>query len=94
VLFKRGTSSAAVGYLKEAVANSPADAPGLNVMRHHLAQAYVANNQQDKAIEVLEEMLSALELQMTEASQQGGNPREPAWAVEARSMLENLKSGT
>ena len=61
VLHKRGVSSAAVGYLKEAAATIEPGSPNLGVVRHHLAQAYEANDQRREATEVLELALADLE---------------------------------
>ncbi len=92
VLYKRGMASAAIGYLKEAVANSPADSENIGVIRFHLAQAYAADDQKAKAIEELELLVAHVESRMSQAREQGGTPREPDWSIEARQMLERLKS--
>jgi tetratricopeptide (TPR) repeat protein len=92
VLFKRGMASAAIGYLKEAVANSPADSEYIGVIRFHLAQAYAADDQKAKAIQELELLVAHVESRMSQAREQGSTPREPDWSIEARQMLERLKS--
>jgi len=92
VLFKRGMYSASVGYLKEAVAHTSIEEPSRGLILDHLAQAYEADNQGAKAIEVLEQMLSELEAQNAAIREQGGTPREPSWSTEARSRLERLRS--
>jgi len=43
VLYKRGIPSAAISYLKEAVANSDGDIAVSGISMHHLAQAYEAD---------------------------------------------------
>ncbi len=91
VLHKRGVSSAAVGYLKEAVATIDPNSPNLGVVRHHLAQAYEANDQRREATEVLELALADLERRLTETRERGEKPREPAWSGPARDMLTRLK---
>ena len=91
VLHKQGRSSAAIGYLKEAVASTDPNSPSLGIIRHHLAQAYEANRQEREAIEVLEEALSHLEQQLASARESGRDPSEPPWSGEARSMLARLK---
>ena len=49
VLYKRGISSAAISYLKEAEANSGEDVDLAGTVRHHLAQAYEAEGEVDEA---------------------------------------------
>jgi len=84
VLFKRGIPSAAIGYLREAVAGFSADDERLGIVRHHLAQAYEANEQPDKALETLDEALA-----MAERMSQKG--REPSWVADIRTMAERLR---
>jgi tetratricopeptide (TPR) repeat protein len=91
VLHKHGRPSAAVGYLKEAVATIDPSSPNLGTVRHHLAQAYEANDQKKEAIETLELALSGLERRLTEIRDQGGKPVEPDWSAPAREMLSRLK---
>ena len=90
-LFKRGISSAAVGYLKEAVAGTDLNSPNLGVIRHHLAQAYEGNSQKDEAIESLEIALADLERKSSAARARGDDPVEPPWSVAARQMLKRLR---
>lgn len=90
-LYKRGISSAAVGYLKEAVAGTDLDSPNLGVIRHHLAQAYEGNSQKDEAIESLEIALADLERRSSAARARGDDPVEPQWSVAARQMLKRLR---
>jgi uncharacterized protein HemY len=92
VLFKRGVSGAAVGYLKESVQNADADDPALGVMRHHLAQAYEADGNQIRAVEVLKTAIADLEQRKQVLRDQGRNPQSPPWEGEARSMLERLSA--
>jgi tetratricopeptide (TPR) repeat protein len=90
VLYKRGIASAAVGYLKEAEAGMKTPTT-LGIVRHHLAQAYEANDQKDEAIAVLEVALADLEQQLAEVRKQGGRLQEPDWSSPAREMLTRLK---
>ena len=94
VLYKRGIPSAAVGYLREAVAGMDAGSPELGVVRHHLALAYEANDQKDLAIESLEISLSELEAREAAAKRAGTRIPEPEWAGDAREMLMRLKSAS
>ena len=92
VLYKRGVASAAVGYLKEALANMEVDSPDVGVVRHHLAQAYEANDQQQEAIAALEMALADVEQENGDVRKSGGVPQAPPWSGEARQMLDRLKS--
>ncbi len=92
VLYKRGVSSAAVGYLQEAEANMDPAESGLGVVRHHLALAYEANGDKAKAVEVLERAVTTAELQMDQARERGAEPREPPWLADVRAMLARLES--
>ncbi len=94
VLFKKGVPSAAVGYLKEAEAGFRPEDPSLAIVRHHLAQAYEANNEADKARDVLKRALETLDAQRKALSEQkqGELPPEPAWVAPIRAMLERLSS--
>jgi tetratricopeptide (TPR) repeat protein len=91
VLFKQGRASAAVGYLKEAVASTEPGSPSLGIIRYHLAQAYEANQQNREAIETLELALADLEQRLALARARGDKPSEPDWSVKARGMLSRLK---
>ncbi|MBW2292539.1 MAG: tetratricopeptide repeat protein [Deltaproteobacteria bacterium] len=92
VLFKRGVSGAAVGYLKESVENADADDPALGVMRHHLAQAYEADGNQTRAVEVLKTAIADLEQRKQAQKAQGRDPQSPPWESDVRSMLERLSA--
>ncbi|MFT5441086.1 MAG: tetratricopeptide (TPR) repeat protein [Myxococcota bacterium] len=90
VLFKRGVSGAAVGYLKESVQTANEDDPGLGVMRHHLAQAYEADGNAVGATEVLKSAIEDLERQQSVERSQGRDPQSPPWESDVRGMLERL----
>ncbi|MCH8890000.1 MAG: tetratricopeptide repeat protein [Myxococcales bacterium] len=94
VLYKRGIPSAAISYLKEAVANSDGDIAVSGISLHHLAQAYEADGDPEKARQTLHDAIAALEEQ-AEEKRGGGEPirPEPAWATEMRAMLARLESG-
>ena len=91
VLYKNNRPSAAVGYLKEAVATIDPNSPNLGVVRHHLAQAYEASDQKQRAIETLEVALADLERRLAAAREAGGKPAEPGWSADLRKMLNRLK---
>ena len=90
VLYHRGIPSAAVGYLREALAGMEAGAPETGMVRHHLALAYEANDQKDLAIEALE--LSISEFEEQQKGQPAASP--PAWLRDTRETLQRLKSGS
>jgi tetratricopeptide (TPR) repeat protein len=92
VLYKRGVSSAAVGYLQEAEANMDPSEPGLGVVRHHLALAYEANGEPDKAVEVLERAIATEEKKLEQIRARGREVQDPPWMADVRGMLERLQS--
>ncbi len=93
VLFRKGVPGAAIGYLKEAESTTPADDVNLGLIRHHLAQAYEANNEPDRAREVLARALADLDALRKKVEERGGTLKDPAWLAEVRSMLERLQQG-
>ena len=94
VLYKRGIPSAAISYLKEAESHSQGDASISGPVRYHLAQAYEADGDLERASEALERAISELDALAQQQRAGGGdaNP-ESAWAAEARTMLSRLQSG-
>jgi tetratricopeptide (TPR) repeat protein len=94
VLYKRGIPSAAISYLKEAVANSDGDITVSGVSLHHLAQAYEADGDPEEARQTLRRTIAALDAQVKQMQASGEPLRpEPAWAKEVRTMLARLESG-
>ncbi len=94
VLFKRGIPSAAISYLKEAVANSDGDIAVSGISLHHLAQAYEADADPEKARETLRRAIAELEQSLNDQRESGEPLRpEPSWAAEVRAMLARLESG-
>jgi tetratricopeptide (TPR) repeat protein len=93
VLYKRGIPSAAISYLKEAVAISEGDIGAAGISMHHLAQAYEADGDPEKARQTLRRAVAALN-EDAEEKRASGEPisPEPAWATEARAMLARLES--
>lgn len=94
VLYKHGRASAAVGYLKEAVATIDPNSANLGVVRHHLAQAYEASGQKEEAIKTLERAVSDLERRLTLSPSDGSPLAAPAWSKSARQMLSRLKAAS
>jgi tetratricopeptide (TPR) repeat protein len=90
VLYKKNLPSAAIGYLKEAASGFQADDPHLALVRHHLALAYEANGEPEKAQETIEQAVRDLD-----AIYQGEDAErrsEPAWEAEIRAMQERLSA--
>jgi tetratricopeptide (TPR) repeat protein len=88
VLYKKDLPSAAIGYLKEAASGFRAEDPQLALVRHHLALAYEANGEPEKAQQTLDQAIRDLD-----AIYDGGDGEkkpEPAWTAEIRSMHERL----
>jgi tetratricopeptide (TPR) repeat protein len=94
VLYHRGASSAAVSYLREAVAGLEPGSPEIGLTRHHLALAYEANEQKQQAIEALELTLSELSERQERTRSGGAKTADPEWASPAREMLARLKSSS
>jgi tetratricopeptide (TPR) repeat protein len=92
VLYKRGVPVAAVGYLKEAESRTDANDASLGVVRYHVALAYEAAGEPDKALAAVDRSLAAVQAQTEAASKRGGNPApEPAWVKDARVMRDRLQ---
>jgi tetratricopeptide (TPR) repeat protein len=87
VLYKKGIPSAAIGYLQEADQGFDTHDPSFGVVRHHLALAYEANGENDKARTTLEGALSDLASVLAERP----GAKEPPWAADLRAMLDRLK---
>jgi len=92
VLYRKGVPGAAIGYLKDAEAGMNPNDPSLGLVRHHLALAYEANNEPQRARETLERAVEQLDALKAQAAERGANPQDPAWAGELRSMLERLQA--
>jgi len=92
VLYKRGVPGAAISYLKEAEAGSAPDYSGINLIRYHLALAYEKKGDTEDAIAALERALNSLDSQLDRAREDGGKPAEPAWAADARGLLDRLRA--
>lgn len=91
VLFRKGVPGAAIGYLKDAEAGAREGDESLGLIRHHLAQAYEANNEPERARETLERAIADLEKIKKRADERGAAVEEPAWAADVRAMLDRLK---
>ena len=94
VLYKKDVPAAAIGYLREAAGGLRPEDPSLPLVRHHLALAYEANEEPEKAIEALEQAVAELEAQRTAASAAGRERPEPAWAQDVRDHLRRLQGSS
>ncbi len=91
VLYRRGVPTAAIAYLKEAEAGIQSDDSNLGLVRHHLALAYEASGDKERARAAADRAVAAHE-SYVEAQKASGNPVEepPEWYAEALSMRERL----
>jgi tetratricopeptide (TPR) repeat protein len=88
VLYKKNLPSAAIGYLKEAESGFDAGASQRVVVRHHLALAYEANGELERARETIDQAVRELDSIYT--GENGEKRPEPQWAAEVRTMHERL----
>ncbi|MCR9098159.1 MAG: tetratricopeptide repeat protein [bacterium] len=95
VLLKRGLPSAAIGYLEEATERFPENAYEIQGLVHnHLAQAYEAAEDKDKAIEASQATVDFFARLEEAASERGLTANEPGWVEEARSRIARLESAS
>ena len=87
MLYKRGIPSAAIGYLREAVAGLGLDEASAGVVHHHLALAYEANEQPDMAKESAQRAIDSVSKALERARSAGNAPPEPEWVAEARAIV-------
>ena len=91
VLYRRGVPSASIGYLEEALAGTDAGDPSRALVRHHLAKAYEASGDTEKARQALEQALADHASYVQARRAEGVTEvREPLWVMEARAMKERL----
>ena len=91
VLLKRGVPSAAIGYLEEAAERFPSGAYEVQgIVRNHLATAYEANGDQEKAVAASRESIDFFEKLSKVAKERGVEFAEPDWASEARERVVRL----
>ena len=91
VLYRRGVPSAAIAYLKEAEAGISPDDANLGLVRHHLALAYEASGNEERALETAELALEARDAYVEAQKARGAEiAAEPDWASEARALRERL----
>jgi Tfp pilus assembly protein PilF len=91
VLYKRGVPSAAIGYLKEAVASARPDDPTRALIRYHLAKAYEASGDVAQARKTVDEALAEHDAYaQTRHTESGNAPSQPTWYAEAKQMKERL----
>jgi tetratricopeptide (TPR) repeat protein len=92
VLYKKNVPSAAIGYLREAEGAIPPEDPQIGIVRHHLALAYEANGEPERAREVLNRAIRELNAQF--GGEGEDRPPEPPWAAQLRSMHARLNTSS
>ncbi len=91
VLYKKNVPSAAIDYLKEAVGGMQPDDRQISLVRHHLALAYEANAEPERAREAWEKAVAEIEQYVDTPEGEPARP-EPPWAAEVKAGLERLGS--
>jgi tetratricopeptide (TPR) repeat protein len=91
VLYKKDLPAAAIGYLQEAIGGFETGDPNLPLVRHHLALAYEANEDRERALEALEKAVRELDALAAGAAKERA---EPVWAEDIRNQLERLRERT
>jgi len=92
VLFKKGVPSAAIGYLREAEGASTPGDPTIELVRWHLAQAYEANGETDRARETIARAVNGIDA--LKKRQTDPAAPEPDWATQIRAMGTRLGPAT
>ncbi|HEY5658094.1 MAG TPA: tetratricopeptide repeat protein [Myxococcota bacterium] len=91
VLYRRGVPSAAISYLKEAEAGIKPGDSNLGLVRHHLALAYEASGDRERARAAAERAVAAQEAYVEVKKASGEEVVEdPDWYAEALSMRKRL----
>lgn len=85
VLYRKDIPSAAVGYLEKSLGALAPDDPSRAMIRFHLAMAYEANGEAERARELAEAALSELDAA-------GASGDEPPWAAELRALQERVSA--
>ena len=88
VLYQRGVPSAAVGYLREAAQLATADDPALDEIQIHLALAYEANGNVERAMETYQ---AILDRDTSRQAAAGGKAAKSAWATKAQDNIQRLQ---
>lgn len=92
VLLKKGIPEAAIGYLQEAESTFPPGHPDVGYVRLHLAMAYEAAKQPERAQEVLDRALASLDAARKAAAESGVPLVDPPWVGDVRSMRDRLSA--
>lgn len=95
VLLKRGLPSAAIGYLEEAAERFPSDAlEAQGIVRNHLAEAYEANKEAEKAAEESRKALEFFKSLSKVAAERNVQFSEPDWVQQSRDRIARLKTAS
>jgi tetratricopeptide (TPR) repeat protein len=93
VLYKKGIPSAAIGYLKEAEGLFRPDDINLAVVRHHLALAYEAAGERERAKAALDRAFADLEqIRKSYRANTGREPTDPAWLADMQALQQKLNA--
>ena len=90
VLYKRGVSSAAIGYLREAVRMTDEDEPARGGVYYHLALAYEGAGKSEAASEAYSSALDHVKRHRA----QGTLSADPDWAEKARANLGAIQNAS
>jgi tetratricopeptide (TPR) repeat protein len=91
VLYQRGVPSAAIGYLKEAVAGMRPGDPNLGLIRQHLALAYEKSGDKENARKTIEQALADHQAYAAAQKAAGASAvADPPWMADARALLSRL----
>ena len=85
-------ASRVIGYLREAEGASKPGDPTVEIVRWHLAQAYEANGEADRARETIARAVNGLD--DLKKRQTDPAATEPPWATQIRTMSERLGPAT
>lgn len=90
VLYKKGIPSAAIIYLREAVAGLPVGSQALGMVQFHLALALELNGDTESAKETLVEALSGFGKDGKQELVDGATIVDPNWVKEAQAALDRM----
>ncbi|HPG27332.1 MAG TPA: hypothetical protein PLW10_16985, partial [Myxococcota bacterium] len=90
-----GLPSAAIGYLEEAITHFPENAYEVRgIVGNHLAEAYEANAEPDKALAESRRVLERYERLASLARERQIELDEPEWARAARARVARLEAAS
>ena len=91
VLYRRGVPTAAIGYLKEAEAGMGNQSANLGLVRYHLALAYEATGDKERALQAVDRALEGHDAWVVDQKAQNRRVEaQPPWYAEAQQMKTRL----